>query len=84
MLKKIFIFPVRVYQWTLSPLLGAHCRYEPSCSQYMIDAINEWGPLKGTWLGLKRIGRCHPWGGHGHDPVPKKVKREERRVKREE
>jgi len=72
MLKKIFIFPVRVYQWTLSPLLGAHCRFEPSCSQYMIDAINEWGPLKGTWLGLKRIARCHPWGGHGHDPVPKK------------
>jgi len=72
MLKKIFIFPVRVYQLTLSPLLGAHCRYEPSCSQYMIDAINEWGPFKGIWLGLKRIGRCHPWGGHGHDPVPKK------------
>jgi putative membrane protein insertion efficiency factor len=71
-LKKIFIFPIRLYQWTLSPLLGAHCRFEPSCSQYMVDAINEWGVLKGIWLGLKRIGRCHPWGGHGHDPVPKK------------
>ena len=72
MLKKIFILPVRLYQLTLSPLLGAHCRFEPSCSQYMIDAINEWGPIKGIWLGLRRIGRCHPWGGHGHDPVPKK------------
>jgi len=72
MLKKVFIFPVRLYQWTLSPILGGQCRYEPSCSQYMIDAINEWGPLKGSWLGLRRIARCHPWGGHGHDPVPRK------------
>jgi len=72
MIKQIFILPVRLYQLTLSPLLGAHCRFEPSCSQYMIDAINEWGSIKGIWLGLRRIGRCHPWGGHGHDPVPKK------------
>jgi len=72
MLKKIFIFPVRIYQLTLAPILGANCRYQPSCSQYMIDAINEWGPLKGIWLGLRRISRCAPWGGHGHDPVPKR------------
>jgi len=74
MFKKLFIWPVKLYQLTLSPLLGANCRYTPSCSQFMIDAIEEWGPLKGTWLGLRRISRCHPWGGHGHDPVPKKGK----------
>jgi putative membrane protein insertion efficiency factor len=74
MFKKLFIWPIRLYQVTLSPLLGANCRYTPSCSQYMIDAIEEWGPVKGTWLGLRRISRCHPWGGHGHDPVPKKGK----------
>ncbi|MBK8347122.1 MAG: membrane protein insertion efficiency factor YidD [Saprospiraceae bacterium] len=71
-LNKLFILPVRAYQIFLSPLLGSNCRYQPTCSQYMIDAIQEWGPLKGIWLGLKRIGRCHPWAGHGHDPVPKK------------
>jgi uncharacterized protein len=73
--KSIFIFPVKVYQWFISPLLGPRCRYQPTCSHYMIQAIEEWGPIKGMWLGLKRIGSCHPWGGHGHDPVPRnKVK----------
>ncbi len=72
MLRKLFILPIRLYQVTLSPLLGANCRYVPSCSQYMIDAIEEWGPVKGIWLGMRRISRCHPWGGHGHDPVPKR------------
>ncbi|MBK9736122.1 MAG: membrane protein insertion efficiency factor YidD [Saprospiraceae bacterium] len=71
--KKIFIFPIKMYQWFISPLLGANCRYQPTCSHYMIEAINEWGSLKGLWLGLKRIARCHPWGGHGPDPVPKKT-----------
>ncbi len=70
--KKIFILPIRIYQATLSPLLGAHCRHSPSCSQYTIEAIQEWGVLKGTWLGAKRIARCHPWGTSGFDPVPKK------------
>lgn len=74
MLKKIFIWHIRLYQITLSPLLGSNCRYLPTCSQYMIDAINEWGPIKGIWIGIRRIGRCHPWGGHGHDPVPKRKK----------
>lgn len=72
MIRKLFILPIRLYQVTLSPLLGANCRYVPSCSQYMIDAIEEWGPVKGIWLGMRRISRCHPWGGHGHDPVPKR------------
>lgn len=75
MFRKLFILPIRLYQVTLSPLLGANCRYVPSCSQYMIDAIEEWGPLKGIWLGMRRISRCHPWGGHGHDPVPKRPRR---------
>ncbi len=73
MKRKIFTWPIKIYQWTLSPVLGANCRFTPSCSQYMVDAIMEWGPLKGYWLGLRRIGRCHPWGGHGHDPVPKRT-----------
>ncbi|MBX2896207.1 MAG: membrane protein insertion efficiency factor YidD [Cyclobacteriaceae bacterium] len=72
MLKKLFILPVRIYQVTISPLLGAHCRHTPSCSQYTIEAIQEWGVLKGIVLGAKRIGRCHPWGTSGYDPVPKR------------
>jgi uncharacterized protein len=74
MLRKLFILPIRIYQATLSPLLGAHCRHSPSCSQYTIEAIQEWGPAKGIVLGAKRIGRCHPWGTSGYDPVPKKSK----------
>lgn len=70
--KRIFIFPIRMYQAILSPMLGAHCRHSPSCSQYAIEAIMEWGVFKGLWLGMKRIGRCHPWGTSGFDPIPKK------------
>ena len=72
LIKKIFIFPVKIYQWVISPIFPSSCRYNPTCSHYMIEAIQEWGPIKGGWLGLKRIGSCHPWGGQGHDPVPKK------------
>ncbi len=71
-LKKIFIFPVRLYQLILSPFFGGRCRYTPSCSVYMIEAIEEWGVVKGIYLGTKRLLSCHPWGGHGYDPVPKK------------
>ena len=71
-LLKIYILPIKLYQWTLSPLLGSTCRFTPSCSNYAIDAIEEWGIFKGTWIGIKRIFRCHPWGGHGYDPVPKR------------
>ncbi len=66
------IFLVKIYQWIISPILPQSCRYTPTCSSYMIEALKEWGPFKGTYLGLKRIGSCHPWGGHGHDPVPKR------------
>jgi len=61
---------IRLYQFTLSPLLGPACRYTPSCSHYAAEAIAVHGPFKGAWLGLKRIARCHPWGGGGDDPVP--------------
>lgn len=66
----ILILPVKLYQWILSPLLPNSCRYTPTCSVYMIEAVKKYGPLKGGWLGIKRIARCNPWGGHGHDPVP--------------
>jgi len=69
-----FILLIRLYQLTLSPLLGANkCRYQPTCSYYAIGAIEEWGLLKGTYLAVKRILRCHPWSKHPmHDPVPKR------------
>lgn len=66
----VFLLLVRAYQLLLSPMLGASCRYTPTCSQYAIEAIRKFGPFKGGWLAVKRIARCHPWGGHGHDPVP--------------
>ena len=70
-LKKIIILPIRFYQMAISPMLGPKCRFQPTCSHYMVQAIEEWGVFKGLWLGIKRIGKCHPWGPHGHDPVPK-------------
>lgn len=70
--QQIFILPIRFYQKIISPLIGPNCRYQPTCSHYMVQAIQEWGVLKGLWLGTKRIVSCHPWGNHGHDPVPKK------------
>jgi uncharacterized protein len=74
LLRTLVVFPIRLYKIFLSPLLGANkCRYSPTCSQYMIDAILEWGILRGLFMGLKRIGRCHPWSNHDHfDPVPKR------------
>ncbi|MDB5012990.1 MAG: rane protein insertion efficiency factor YidD [Daejeonella sp.] len=65
-----FLLLIRIYQLLLSPLLGASCRFTPTCSQYGVEAIRKYGPFKGGWLTLKRIGRCNPWGGHGDDPVP--------------
>ena len=69
-MKYILIFLAKGWQYGPSLILPPTCRYSPSCSQYMIEAVQKHGALKGGWLGLKRIGRCHPWGGHGHDPVP--------------
>ena len=66
----LFIGLIKVYQYTISPMLGASCRYTPTCSQYGIEAIQKYGPIKGGYLTVKRILSCNPWGGHGHDPVP--------------
>lgn len=74
--RSIACFPIRIYQWTLSPLKnallgpGSGCRYDPTCSNYMIEAIQSHGVFIGIWLGMKRLLRCHPWGGQGWDPVP--------------
>jgi len=64
------ILPVWLYQYLLSPLLPMACRYTPTCSEYAVLAIRKHGLVKGWWLALKRISRCHPWGGSGYDPVP--------------
>jgi putative membrane protein insertion efficiency factor len=61
---------IRFYQGAISPHFPAVCRFRPTCSQYAVEAILRHGPVKGAWLALKRIGRCHPWGGSGYDPVP--------------
>jgi uncharacterized protein len=60
---------VHLYRHSLGYLLGGHCRYQPTCSQYMLDALHKYGPWRGAWLGIKRIARCHPWGGSGDDPA---------------
>lgn len=73
MLKAIFIFFIRVYQRGISPHLPATCRYQPTCSHYTVEAIQTHGAIKGMWLGIKRISRCHPMGGSGYDPVPPKI-----------
>jgi putative membrane protein insertion efficiency factor len=65
-LKKI----IKVYYWAVSPWLGNRCRYVPSCSEYAMQALDQHGAINGLWLSIKRISRCHPWGGEGHDPVP--------------
>ena len=59
-----------IYQRLISPLTPASCRFTPTCSQYAAEAVTKHGPFKGGWLALKRLGRCHPWGGSGYDPVP--------------
>jgi putative membrane protein insertion efficiency factor len=70
--KLIFILPVRFYKRFISPLFPPSCRYQPTCSTYMIEAIEEWGVFKGLWLGTKRFFSCHPWSPGGYDPVPHK------------
>lgn len=68
-MKKIFLFSLKIYQKYISPLKGATCRFYPSCSQYMIEAIEKYGVLRGCFLGIKRIAKCHPWHPGGYDPV---------------
>ncbi|MCX7981917.1 MAG: membrane protein insertion efficiency factor YidD [Syntrophales bacterium] len=69
-INKILILLIRGYQLFFSPLLGPCCRFSPSCSEYMVEAITKYGSFKGMWLGFKRITRCHPWSAGGYDPLP--------------
>ncbi len=69
-MRQILIIPIKAYRYLLSPFVGQHCRFTPTCSQYAIDAITRYGVWRGGWLALKRIGCCHPWHHGGHDPVP--------------
>jgi uncharacterized protein len=69
-LRRLAVLPIRLYQWTLSPLLPMSCRFAPSCSEYAAEALLAHGLFRGGRLALRRLLRCHPWGGHGHDPVP--------------
>lgn len=73
-LRKVFtqllLLPIYFYKGAISPLTSPSCRFTPSCSTYAIEALKKHGPLKGLYLALRRILRCHPWGGHGYDPVP--------------
>lgn len=81
----VLIFLVRGYQVLISPWLGSNCRHQPTCSAYTIEALREWGPWRGLWLGMRRIAKCHPWGTHGPDPVPLRPKKgEEVRNQRDE
>lgn len=74
-MKKLSILLIKIYQIFISPLCPGVCRFRPTCSQYATEAIRVHGIIKGTWLGFKRICRCHPWGGSGYDPVPPKETR---------
>lgn len=69
---RLLVALVRLYQWVISPVIGPHCRFHPTCSQYTIEAINRHGPTRGVLLGLRRLARCHPWHPGGYDPVPPK------------
>jgi putative membrane protein insertion efficiency factor len=70
-MRTLLISLIRAYQYLISPLLGHHCRFEPSCSRYAAEAIRTHGALRGVWLGLRRLSRCHPWHPGGFDPVPR-------------
>lgn len=70
MIRWLLIKLVRGYQYFLSPWVGSNCRFNPTCSNYAIESLKQHGALKGTWLAIKRIGRCHPWAQGGNDPVP--------------
>ena len=66
---------IKFYQLTISPFIGQNCRYLPTCSEFAASCLKEFGVIKGMFLALKRISKCHPWGGHGFDPIPSKLKK---------
>jgi putative membrane protein insertion efficiency factor len=68
----LLVWLVKGYRLIFSPYVGRSCRFDPTCSQYALDALNEYGALKGSWMAIRRIGRCHPWHPGGYDPVPEK------------
>ena len=76
MLNKVATFPllllIRGYQLIISPLLGSNCRFMPTCSEYAMESLRSHGLIRGCYLTIKRVGKCHPWGGHGYDPIPTK------------
>jgi uncharacterized protein len=67
---RVLVLPIRLYQLLISPLLGPRCRFYPSCSAYAVEALQRHGAVRGSWLALRRLGRCHPWNPGGPDPVP--------------
>ena len=69
-MKRVCLRLIRLYQKYISPGLPRRCRFSPTCSQYALEALRKYGPLKGLWLALRRLSKCHPWGGSGYDPVP--------------
>ncbi len=73
LMARIASLPVYFYRYLISPLIPPRCRYQPTCSEYALIALQKYGALKGGWLALQRIARCHPWGGSGYDPVPGQV-----------
>ena len=79
MLNKIITSPltllIRGYQLVISPLLGSNCRFMPTCSEYAMESFKTYGLIKGSFLTIKRIGKCHPFGGHGYDPIPTKMEK---------
>ena len=70
LLAELLILPIQFYRKFISPLTPPSCRYTPTCSEYAVEALRRYGPFKGGWLALRRLLSCHPWGGHGYDPVP--------------
>ncbi len=66
---------IKIYQFFMSPILGQNCRYLPTCSEYSIESLKKFGIVKGIFISIKRISKCHPWGDHGYDPVPNKLEK---------
>ena len=79
MINKVILYPliiiIKFYQFFISPILGQNCRYLPTCSEYALKSLQQFGFIKGLNLSLKRILKCHPWGSHGYDPVPGKLEK---------